>query len=426
MTDRRLEATGAALALLLGGVVWLTRHPEAAIVDRAAGWPLVGGAARAFRERWRPAPPLPSPPAPEPEVEYVYRIESDGPSPGRPALAWPPRAGAAASPEVLRFASFDATEPAGPLPGRAADPFRLERARGLLGAAARAQPLAGYTLWSDVENEALVARWRAVAAGAEAAWRARYGVTPSGAAEETIVLFARRKAFERFVAAEPQLDGVDAHGIAGWGLVSLAAEGRTAEELDGVFTHELAHLLTRRSIGPALPPWLAEGLAEDFGQAPWDDGAPRFDRVRGSVQRDGNRFELRGGLAAVDLAGRRAAADALPELATLAALEEGGFGAGEPGREHYADAFVWVRFLLAEPARAAAFRDYLAEIRRGGSPGLDTLERRLGAPVSPLLASIVEWLLPWRASELARFGAPSALPDAHGRIRVEPGMLPEG
>jgi len=90
MADRRLEATGLLVVLLAGGLVWLTRHPESALVDRAAGWPLVGGAARAFRERWRPPPPAPPPRAAEPVVEYHYRIESDGPSAGRPALAWPP------------------------------------------------------------------------------------------------------------------------------------------------------------------------------------------------------------------------------------------------------------------------------------------------------------------------------------------------
>jgi hypothetical protein len=427
MADRRLEATGVALVALVGGFVWLTRHPEAAIVDRAASWPVVGGAARAFRDRWRPAPPPPPPPAADPEMEYVYRIESDGPSPGRPALQWPPRASAAATSEVRRFASRDATEPVGPLPGRAADPFRLERARGLLGAGARAVPLGPYTLWSDLDEPdlaPLAARWRALAEGADAAWRARYGVAPAGGAAETIVLFARAAAFEAYVAAEPTLAGSGAHGVAGWGLVALAAEGRAAAELDGVFAHELAHLLTRRSIGPALPPWLAEGLAEDFGHAPWIDGAPRFDRARGEVRRDGLRFELRGGVAVVDLAGRRAAAGELPDLAALAAFDEGEFGDGAAGVDRYGDAFVWLRFLLAEPARAAAFRAFLAEIRAGGPPELAALERRLGAPAAALAAPLVAWLLPWRAAELARHGAPAALPDREGRVAASPAAAP--
>lgn len=421
MADRRLEATGVALVLLAGGFVWLTRHPEAAIVDRAADWPLVGGAARAFRERWRPPPPPELPPAPEPEVEYHYRIESDGPSPGRPALRWPPPPGAAAAPVTRRFASRDAVEPVGPLGGRAADPFRLARARDLLGPAVAARPLGAYTLWTDVADAALEARWRAVTARVESAWRSRYGVTPIGAPAESIVLFARQAAFAAFVAGEPTLSAFDAHGVAGWGLVALVAEGRTTEELDGVFQHELAHLLTRRSIGPALPPWLAEGLAEDFAHAPWVDGAPAFARARGSVRRDGLRFEIRGGLAALDRAGRRAAAGGLTPLARLASLDDAEFAAGDPGLDHYADAFVWIRFLLADAARARRFGEFLESVRSGAAPSLARLEERLGTPAAALAPELVGWLLEWRRDELERRGVPAALPDADGR--VEPGTV---
>jgi hypothetical protein len=146
------------------------------------------------------------------------------------------------------------------------------------------------------------------------------------------------------------------------------------------------------------------------------------------VRRDGDRFEIRGGLAALDRAGRRAAAGELTSLAALAAIDADRFGAGDVGLDHYADSFVWLRFLQAEPARAAAFRDFLAAVSRGGEPTLAALASRLPAPAEG--PAIEPWLLALRHAELLRHGAPPGLPDAQGRVRVVPqataAALPEG
>ena len=74
---RLLTAFGTiALVLLLAivlGLSVLTRFPEAPIVERAEGWPLIGSAARAFRDQYVGPSPSTSPAerASEPEVVVI-------------------------------------------------------------------------------------------------------------------------------------------------------------------------------------------------------------------------------------------------------------------------------------------------------------------------------------------------------------------
>lgn len=412
MRDRRLELFGLAALALAGGLVWLTRNPGAPIVRRAERWPLVGPAATAFRARWDPPPPPPAPPAAAPVVEYHYLLESDGPTPGRPAAprregrppGQPPAAGATTTPAA---AAAGGVAPVLPVLALPADPGLLARAARQLGAGADDHRLGGYRLLTDTADAARIARWRAIAESAESAWTSRYGVAPIGVPAETIVLFARQAALRELQGVEPRLGALDANGFTLDGLVALAVEGLSEAELDATLQHELAHLLTRRSLGPALPAWLAEGLAEEFGLAPLAAGG-RFDftGVRGALTRDGNRYELRGGLAALDRLRRRAERDELLSLAELAAVSELDFSAGEAGIERYAAAFAWVRFLLAESARAERFRAFLASVAKGEEPTLARLERTLGTSLDALGGPLRAWLVPECERILRAAGVP--------------------
>jgi len=426
--DRRLELAGLAMILVAGGAVWSMRYPESPLVERATGWPLVGGAARALRARFLAPPEVPAQVALEPPAEALEKRGGEAHAPAKPKPAALVAAADRQRPAALRFVSRDAVEPLGPLPARPADARRLERALARLGAGAARHELGAYALWTDVEGAAeLLARWRLLVAASERAWAERYGVEPLGAAAETIVLFASDAAF-RVHAEETGVAAADASGVSGFGIVALAGEGRAAGEVDGALAHELAHLLARRSIGPALPPWLAEGLAEDFGEAPLGTGGELdFERVRGVVTHQHNRFEIRGGLAALDRAGQRAARGEPPELERLAAEPDAGFAAGDAGLDLYADAFVWVRFLLAEPERARGFRAFLSAVRDGGEPSLAALERRLPRPLAELASELASWLVELRRRELVAHGAPAGLPDERGVVFGETvTSLPEG
>lgn len=418
MRDRRLELVGVATILAAGGIVWLMHHPEAPILDRAAGWPLVGPAARALIDRFRPPPPVEPPPEQDPVVEYHYRIGGGGLSSASPARGRTP--GRPAEPEVRRFASFDAVEPVGPLPAMPADPRHLEAALSHLGPGPTKHRLGPYALRTDLADvEEIVRRWRPLVADSERAWTERYGVAPLGNPVETIVLFARGEAFSAF-ARESGVSAREPNGFASRGIVALAADGRLAGELDASFQHELAHLLARRSIGPALPPWLAEGLAEDFGETPLgEDGQFDFERVRGDVLRHGRRFEIHGGLAALDRAGRMAARGSPPALWLHAGAAEDGEARDGEDLDLYADAFVWIRFLLADPRSASGVREFLAAARGGAEPTLSALEEHLDRPLAELAPAFTPWLLELRRRELVAHGAPSRLPDEEGVIAAD-------
>ena len=55
----------------LGGLAWLTHHPETPWLVRAAGWPVVGPLAVRFRAAYLPPGPTPKVEAEEPEAERV-------------------------------------------------------------------------------------------------------------------------------------------------------------------------------------------------------------------------------------------------------------------------------------------------------------------------------------------------------------------
>src|SRR5690606_17311319 len=119
--------------------------------------------------------------------------------------------------------------------------------------------------------------------------------------------------------------------------------------------------VARRALGPALPPWLGEGLAEDLAQTPFDDdpgradgGAFRWRALRGRVHREGNSIQIEGPPAAIDLL---AAEREPPSLAdVIEAPEERFFGANGPLL--YGRSLVLVRYLLdgGDAGLAAGFR----------------------------------------------------------------------
>ncbi len=424
---RTLIARSALLLALLaaGGLAWLTGHPDSPWLDRAVRWPLVGGWAERFRELYRPPPPPARPAAEGDEIEIVtiWRRER-GVSPGAGAAAGEWRFERRPGSSVDHPAAEDgepplgrAVVPPGPLPARAADPGRLRAAEALLGAAAWRSALGPYELLADARAEPPRERWSALTAALDAAFAERTGRAPLGAPAETVVLFADEAGYRALQAAEARLAGLATGGHASAGLAALWGSGRTPDEVESTLVHELAHFVTRRAIGPALPPWLDEGLAEDLGQAPFDAARGRFELGgwRVDVERSGDRIQIRGALAALDSAARALDAEPRVTISGLLALEWEDFvGAGAPVR--YAQALAWVRFLFDgdDPQSAARFREFLAEIAGGESADGNRLLARLGGEPGELDARFAAWLRAERAGRFAAAGLPPPRPQPSG------------
>lgn len=431
----------AALVALAGGVAWVTRHPESPLLEQAEQWPGVGPALAALRRQYLsqpPAPPeetvrdrtliLPAPP-PVPAVEETAQEEvvvSGRPAealwvaPGDRVLARPAEAARVVATVdryrplaryerrgdwhrvrwqgrdgwVLRPVPaageppFPATpEPPRPLPGRAPDPARLAAAVRLLGepAAALSEPprhLGAYRLLTDLDDPALLARLGRLAGDVERLYPLRYGVTPVGPPAETVLLFAREPTYREFQALDARLASLPATGHTGDGLVALFAGGRRPDEVAATLVHELTHLLNRRSLGPALPPWLDEGLAVDLAlSAIGADGSLHPERVGGAALLQPPRITYFGGRASArHLESALAVEAGLPPLGELFALDWEPFVRSERLEIHYAAAGFFWRTLLdgSSRERTASARDFLRSVAAGGPADAETLRARLG------------------------------------------------
>ena len=300
-----------------------------------------------------------------------------------------------------------AVVPPRPLPGLAPDPARLAAARALLPPPAVELAIGGYLLLTDIADPALLARAAVVVGNLEELYRERYGRSLVGAPREAIVLFAAEEEYRRFQAGDPRLAGLPGStGFAGKGVVATYRAQRSDDEFLGTLVHELGHLLNRRALGPSLPSWLDEGIADDLG-------ASRIDRqgrlLPGSWSRTldarGREIRITGGEAALrDLAGLFGPDGSAPgrlDLGTMLALDWEDFVAEQSAELHYAAAAAFIRMLLAAPARSALFRGWLAEVSDGASPAAEELRRRLGQPWEEL----EQQLALWTRAELARLPA---------------------
>lgn len=413
MRELRRFALLLAFVALFGGFAWLTRHPDTPWLDRAAGWPGIGPLAARFRDAYRPPPaaeaPPPEgveivtiflpPPPPEPlPNDFAASPAPNPPRPQEPSHAGPPLLGRAPAPVL-------------PVPARAASAEQLAAVGRQIGGEPLRATIGPYALLAAPGLELPRARWDALGNALDGAYRERYGVAPLGAPAESVALFASEQDYRALQRREQRLAGLEASGHASGGLAALYAAGRSAQEIESTVVHELAHFLHRRALGPALPPWLDEGLAEDLAQTPFDGAAFLFGQSRVDVEHAAGRTVVRGALAALDEADRALLEDRLPPLERLVALDWEAFvGPGAP--IHYAEALWLIRYLLdgGDGAAAAAFREFLAGIARGEPAEGERLTALLGRPWSEVEAGFVAWLSAERERRLTAIGLPSRRP----------------
>jgi hypothetical protein len=165
-----------------------------------------------------------------------------------------------------------------------------------------------------------------------------------------LYLFETPARFEAFVAKQfPTFPARRAFFVETDTSLSVFAawQDRVAEDLRHETTHGYVH-----AVVPAVPLWLDEGIAEYFE-------LPRSDQ----------------GLHAAHLAhltGRLLEGTWQPDLAKLEALAS----AGDLSQDHYAEAWVWVHWMLdTTPERRGLLEHYLADLRR--DPATPPLSLRL-------------------------------------------------
>ncbi|MDX1384502.1 MAG: hypothetical protein R3190_12700, partial [Thermoanaerobaculia bacterium] len=145
---------------------------------------------------------------------------------------------------------------------------------------------------------------------------------------------------------------------------------------------------------PALPPWLDEGIADDLASARLDESsrlevgalaAERFDL--------GDRIELRGGLASLDLLLVARRDGSAVRLDRLLAADWETFVGGRRSRLHYAASAFLIRFLARpEDPRRDDFMAFLDGVSRGGPPDTGGFETHLG-PLPEVESAWVSYLL---------------------------------
>jgi hypothetical protein len=447
--------TWALLAGLAAGAVWVVRHPGSPVLDPAVDWPGIGlliedlrhqpgpepfaipgdgtgGEEDVSREEFRPrrrtprravTPGIEIPPDVQPEAVERVTVKAGAalraePRPGAPtvlslskmsilrvvdrspgwvkvlygeAAGWVPdphRSG----PEPPLGSDPDPVRPVG---GRAPDEERLARARSRLTPPETTGRLGSYVLYTDLRDPDRLAFLDRVAAGLEETYRARYGVSPTGEPAEAVVLFAREEDFRAYLDQETAVAGLPASGHTGSGIVSLYDGRRPGGEVGSTLVHELAHLLNRRSIGPALPSWLDEGIADDLSQSRVDPSGRLLPGTLGGVTvRAGRRIEMHGARAALQGLIQAAGSGTLRPLAELFALEWRDF-VRQSGELNYAQASFFIRYLLQgeQGTLASGFRTFLAEVAGGASPDPERLREKLGRSWPALDAGFRLWLL---------------------------------
>ncbi|HUO87136.1 MAG TPA: hypothetical protein VM617_07075 [Thermoanaerobaculia bacterium] len=286
----------------------------------------------------------------------------------------------------------------------------VRAARGWLGEPVHELGWGRFDILTDRADHPLVPLGERIAADLPALHARRYGLPGDDPGRSTsaspvlppslgtVILFARDTDYGGFLAAVAgEAAARELAGHAGGGVAALPLGSRTAHQAAGTLVHELAHLLNERAFGPNLPPWLDEGLAGDLELVAIGRRG-ELDEARWAAGRSGYRgwHEPSGPLIALDDLlddDRRARLENLVELMTL---ERPALATSPRRAELYALTALWVRFLLADGARATAFHSLLTALAAAPEPprdgGAELLAEALGVKLASLEGHFRVWL----------------------------------
>lgn len=318
-------------------------------------------------------------------------------------LAVAPDAGRAAPPQGIK--------PTRPVPARPPDPARLARARRLLGSDGVTAALGPYRLYTDSRDPERLAWLGLVAARFEETYRERTGRAPIGAPAEVVVLFAEEADYQSFQREERQLAPLASRGHSGYGIVALWDGGRPRLDLASTLVHELTHLVNRRALGPLLPSWLDEGLADELAVCEIDEeGRILLGTLAGVRVKAGRFYRVFGARASLLALAQEIEQGRLPSLPRLHDLDWEEF-MGSEGGLHYIHAAFWIRYLWDgdDSAHAPGFRAFLAAVAEGKPATGEALRAHLGRRWEELDAGFRAWVLR-QTGENREEGEPGATP----------------
>ncbi|MGB3563376.1 MAG: hypothetical protein WBH75_01555 [Thermoanaerobaculia bacterium] len=216
-----------------------------------------------------------------------------------------------------------------------------------------------YTMYTDVEDEALLTTCEHLTSSLDATYTRRYGLTPLGQPAEAIFLFTSLDQYRSFVRQQTRMPiGYAAHADAGRGYLALYTGDRSRQDIVETLIHELTHLINRRALGGNLPPWLSEGLADGIGDTATEKGLQQIDGANGA---EAQASRLKMGYAAGQV----------PSITRLIEKDSGEFDAGTVSYDYEQSAFL-VRLLLTDPELARGFQAFLQALASGSvyAPGL--------------------------------------------------------
>lgn len=267
----------------------------------------------------------------------------------------------------------------GPQQAIAARPGSLDDARARLGTGLVEDTCGPYPLLTDADDRALLDSCTRLATVLDQAYRTRYGIAPRGRPAATIVLFTRQRDFRSFASDRGLAAGYAALTRATEGFLALYRGEQGRRAVLRTLVHELTHLVNRRAIGPDLPRWLSEGLSDGLGDTASEGGELLpLTGVEGS-EGEAKRLALAYG------------ENRVVSLRRLLTLEDDAFDRQAVSYDYEQSAMV-VRFLLAEPARAGAFRAFLAELATKETYDAERLRTALGVSWSALDRDFESWL----------------------------------
>jgi hypothetical protein len=291
-----------------------------------------------------------------------------------------------------------APEPPRPLAARTPEAAHLQRARGLLTPPGATGSLGPYDLYTDLQDAERLRFLDRIAGGVEAVYRARYGRDPVGRPAEAVVLYTREEAFQELLRQDARLAELPASGHSGQGVVALYDGGRPRAEVGATLVHEVVHLLNRRALGPVLPSWLDEGLANDLAQSRLDwDGNLDPGTLGGVTVRADRQIRMYGARASLHQLVQAIEEERLRPLPELLGLDWDEF-VRRDGSLHYAHSAFWIRYLVDGEAGALApgFRAFLGQVAGGGSPSGEALRESLGRSWDELERGFRAWILAQR------------------------------
>jgi hypothetical protein len=424
--DLAFRASVVLAFALFVGFAWLTRHPDSAVLERARGWPLIGPVATRFRAAY--LPPERSPveaegteqraleaqrevvvePQPqvlgstEPRDRLIVWVEADTQLHAEPSTEslviatfgslsnvqllgsqgdwYQVRKPLGDSRHVVGWVylpdyqeptaqRLNTPEPVLPLPASPPDPNLVAAARRQMAGGGTVDRCGPYALYTDVTDQEALRDCRALAGQLESVFRQRYGVEPVGDPAEAILLFASESDYLAFRDDESgPIESRLAHARPSRGYVALHVGDRPRDELASTLIHELSHLITRRTIGPALPPWLAEGLADDLAESRIDaSGSLQPGLLGGRIESVEGRLIYRGAMGSLASLGSSLEDGTLPGLRRLLGMSAVEFYRSGSASRNYALSSFWVRYLLSgfSPTLADGFRSFLGAVAAG-------------------------------------------------------------